>query len=409
MTFQEKILKLEPVNLFEYYDEFPEFRALHKTDQSPKWHAEGDVLTHTNMAIKEALSYAHALAEASGNIQDGISVYLGTLMHDFGKPQATFEKEGRLVAYGHESIGVSVARDFLRKNFPQFGYARREWLLSLVEFHGHPKRMIKDGSSNIKFKKLSLDVNTKQVYCLEQADFRGREAKDIKTSLNYLYKFKDKCIAMNLWDTKYEIPNSRFMSQHVYANLRWRILFNHAKEDDKKTVLNTLRLMGKPPLELMIMMGAPGSGKTTHRETIYPHIETICMDEERKRLCGTENDMSKNAEVYDNCFKAFCDNMKARKNTIWDATSTSRKGRKRIIDVARRLGAQVSIVTFDIPLDVLLKRNAGRVKRVPDDIVKKFYHQIQSPKSYEYDRLLVVDENVKYEEGKDAIQTKTNS
>ena len=228
-TFQEKILNLEPVNLFEYKEQFPIFKALEATKQSNKWHSEGDVLIHTNMVMEKGL----ALAKQLPNVNDGISTYLGCLLHDFGKPETTIVTEdGKCPAHGHEGVGVWSAREFLRENFPMFNYARREWILSLVEFHGHPKRMIKDGSDDIKFKKLSLDVNTEQVYNVEVADFTGRIGESADTALLMLDQFRDKCKVLNAWDTKYEIPNMSHLNLFQYNLARWNVLFHGMKEND---------------------------------------------------------------------------------------------------------------------------------------------------------------------------------
>ena len=114
MSFQEKILNLEPVDLFEYIEQFPEFVDLEKTPQSAKWHSEGNVLIHTNMVMEKAREIALRMV----NKDDGISIYLGGLLHDFGKPEATIVgPDGKCPAHGHEGMGVWKAREFLRKNF----------------------------------------------------------------------------------------------------------------------------------------------------------------------------------------------------------------------------------------------------------------------------------------------------
>jgi predicted kinase len=394
MSFQEKILNLEPVNLFEYKDQFPEFVELENTPQSKKWHSEGNVLIHTDMVMEKA----REIAVQMENKDDGISTYLGGLLHDFGKPETTVvSADGKCPAHGHEGVGVWKAREFLRKHFPMFGYARREWILSLVEYHGHPKRMAKDGSDDLRFKRLSLEVNTEQVYHVEVADFTGRIGESAETALGYLDSFKQRCIDLGIWDTYYELPNNKGIPQHAYNLARWKVLFGNMKETDEKKMAECVRLMSKPPFELMILVGAPGSGKTTHVKTLYPHVPYISMDEERLKLCGTMMDMSRNQEAYDNCFHQLRKNMEHRINTIWDATSVSRRLRKRLIETARHHGAWVSIVVFDLPLDIIQARNAGRERIVPADIVEDYFKKIQSPKPYEYDRLLVIDEKTKYD------------
>ena len=121
------------------------------------------------------------------------------------------------------------------------------------------------------------------------------------------------------------------------------------------------------------------------------------MDDERERLCGDASDMSKNQEVYELCYKKLVNNMRVRKNTIWDATSISRKMRKQLIDTARRHGARISMVVFDISIYEILKRNQSRSRVVPEDVVYDYYRRFQNPKSYEYDKLYVVNETLKFD------------
>ena len=116
------------------------------------------------------------------------------------------------------------------------------------------------------------------------------------------------------------------------------------------------------------------------------------MDEERIRLCGDVNDMSKNQQVFNNCFKELNKSFKAGENVCWDATSPTRKARKTLINAARQYGAQIHIIFWDLTIATLLERNAGRDKKVPDNIVWKFYKEIETPASYEYEKLTIFDD-----------------
>ena len=83
--------------------------------------------------------------------------------------------------------------------------------------------------------------------------------------------------------------------------------------------------------------------------------------------------------------------MEARQNTIVDATNTHRKLRRMLWEIGRRNGALCSAIYFDLPLETLLERNAKREKRVPDDVVKKFYSTMQSLLPYEADLIQIID------------------
>lgn len=393
MSFQEKMLKVEPTNLLEYKEEIPELQLLEKCEQSPTWHKEGNVLNHTNMVLEKA----HELCQSIPNHNDRVSIYLGALLHDFGKPKTTFQKEGRIVAYNHEQVGVTKAREFLRKYFPQFGFARREWILSLVEYHGHPKKMMNEEWDDVRLKRFSLEVNTEQVYNVEVADFLGRIGESVHKSTGFLDIFKQKCKELDIWDKYYEIPNVKHLSQFAYNLARWEVLF-HFESDTDELFLQKMETLSKkePACELMITVGAPGSGKTSHIQKLYPHVKVISPDVERQRWLHNVNDQSKNDFIFNYCYRELSKTLKQRTNVIWDATNCTRKRRKQLIDTARRNGVMVSFLYFDLPLPILLERNEHREKKVPTDIVELFYNTLQSPKPYEYDCLLVVNEDKRF-------------
>lgn len=388
MNLVESLLKVEPINLLDHREEFEHLRLLENTIQDPKWHGEGNVLIHTNMVLEKA----YELAQSIENPEERINLYLGAFLHDFGKPFTTSVHNGKVVAYGHEGVGVTYARDFLRKHFPMLNFARREYILNLVEYHGHPKRLVQNGSDDLRFKQLSLEASMEQLYQVEVADFTGRtgEIPGVE-SLKMLDAFKERSKSLDVWNHAYWIPNSDKLQIYTYNLARWNILFHDADETKIEKFASYDKLIYDKPFELVLLIGAPGSGKTTYCSTIFPHVEKVSMDDERARL-GDVNDMSKNQEVYETCYRKLVHNMKNRISSIWDATSVNRKMRYRLVDMARQKGAIIRMVFFDVPLETILERNRNRDRVVPDKVVEDYYRRLQVPASYEYDRFFVVHE-----------------
>jgi len=389
--FHDLIINCQPIDLRDYQEVIPELKELDKVDHGTEWHLEGSVLNHTNMVMHEAL-------EQMQNLRAGfprIALYLSSLLHDFGKmdtAQPRSKERGGFSFHGHEKAGVWRAKEFLKKYFPEYNFRQRDLILNLVEFHGHPKRMTEDGSEDDRFKRLSLEVPTHLVYNLEIADFKGRIAKDIPKSLVVLDQFKKKCEDLNIYGKAYQIPNSKELTNLQYSIFRWNILMHHEDERDQKEIDRIIKLTDKPnPLELTMLIGCPGSGKTTYRNTLT-NSKIICMDDIRKELCGDPNDQSRNQEVFNRLYKETSQSLRAGENVVLDNTQATRKLRKPLIDIARQCGAQISIIYWDLPISVLLERNAARDKRVPDDVVWKFYKNIETPASYEYEKLNVFEQ-----------------
>lgn len=385
--FHNKLLNVEPINLYDYKDAIKELLPLEKTIQCVKWHSEGDVLAHTNLVVKETYKLCQEIYDPIKRI----NLYLASFLHDMGKSLTTETHEnGKITAYGHEQLGVHIARDFLKKYFPEFNYFRREEILSLVEFHKYPRQLVESKAHSERYKRLSCSVDTEGVYKLEIADFMGRIAEDRSSSLPVLETFKSKCHEYGVFGKCYEVPNSENWPLIVKNNVRWQVVFDYMSEDDQEELAKIRALYEKQPFEFILLVGPPASGKTTYRQNMSS-FRVICMDDERQRLCGTPNDMSKNTEVFNNCFNVLNKAFKARENVIWDATSFTRKSRRVLLNAAREYGAFITIVHFDFPFPILLERNASREKKVPEDVVTGFYKRMESPKIYEYDKLIVVE------------------
>ena len=89
-------------------DAFPELSALIDVPQSPQWHPEGDVWTHTLMVVDQAASMRDGT--------DDDALMFGALCHDFGKPVATTaDDDGTVRSHGHSEAGVEPTERFLRR------------------------------------------------------------------------------------------------------------------------------------------------------------------------------------------------------------------------------------------------------------------------------------------------------
>ncbi|MEZ5366853.1 MAG: CCA tRNA nucleotidyltransferase [Bryobacterales bacterium] len=99
----------------------PEIKAMQGVEQPPEHHPEGDVWTHTLLML-EGLPAACP-----------VTLALGVLLHDVGKP-GTFERgPDRIRFYGHVELGVEIGRALLRRL--RYSNAEIEQALALVANH----------------------------------------------------------------------------------------------------------------------------------------------------------------------------------------------------------------------------------------------------------------------------------
>jgi tRNA nucleotidyltransferase (CCA-adding enzyme) len=152
---------------------WPEMHALVGCPQEPEWHPEGDVWIHTLMVIDEARQRIDDLPRASQ-----VTIMLGAVCHDFGKPSTTALANGRIRSLGHEEAGVAPATAFLdRLNVHSIdGYDVRQQVLGLVAHHLKPGMWHKANTpvGDGAFRRLARKVDLELLARLAEADCNGR-------------------------------------------------------------------------------------------------------------------------------------------------------------------------------------------------------------------------------------------
>jgi tRNA nucleotidyltransferase (CCA-adding enzyme) len=154
----------------------PELIPLAATPQDPEWHPEGDVWTHTLLALDEARRLIDDLDPPRA-----LAVMLGTLCHDLGKPETTRVEDGRIRSRGHEEAGVAPTLALLdrwnvhtRESFPL-----RDQVVGLVKDHLKPGALYQArsevGAGAIR--RLARRVEADLLYRVATADCLGRTGK----------------------------------------------------------------------------------------------------------------------------------------------------------------------------------------------------------------------------------------
>jgi tRNA nucleotidyltransferase (CCA-adding enzyme) len=150
----------------------PELRPLVGCPQEPEWHPEGDVWVHTLMVVDQARA-------ANGDLDRPrlVTVMLGALCHDLGKPATTAVIDGRIRSLDHEQAGVEPTLSLLdRLNVHTIdGFDVRSQVTGLVAHHLKPGMFHKaphvgDGA----FRRLAQKVDLELLVRVARADCRGR-------------------------------------------------------------------------------------------------------------------------------------------------------------------------------------------------------------------------------------------
>jgi tRNA nucleotidyltransferase (CCA-adding enzyme) len=151
----------------------PELVGLAATPQDPAWHPEGDVWTHTLLAVDEAAALVDDLDRPRA-----LTVMLATLCHDLGKPSTTRFEGGRVRSPGHEEAGLAPTEALLdRWNVHSLlGYDVRSQVLALVGNHLKPGQLYDDRErvSDGAIRRLAARCEPLLLYKVARADCLGR-------------------------------------------------------------------------------------------------------------------------------------------------------------------------------------------------------------------------------------------
>ncbi|MFL8951341.1 CCA tRNA nucleotidyltransferase [Helcococcus kunzii] len=145
---------------------FNELKALQNIEQSPIYHKEGNVYTHTMMVLDEAATYRELVNYA-------VYFMFAALCHDLGKAVTTFVENGKIKSLKHEIEGIAISEQFLKRltNNKKLIY----YVKNMVEHHMKPNMYAFQNSRIKATNKLFYDsVDPNDLIYLALADHNGR-------------------------------------------------------------------------------------------------------------------------------------------------------------------------------------------------------------------------------------------
>lgn len=379
---------------------WPELDALSRTEQDPGWHAEGDVLVHTDMVLSECAAIEAELATERARAL----LRLAALFHDIAKPQTTRRDEEmrRVIARGHERMGGVAVRQALFD--AGLSGADRRLLSELVATHHLVKRTVKradDPEAGAMIDRLAARVDTRLLWALELADMRGRVCEDRAEQLEYVELFRMLCeersvfgAAPERWVSDESVRDVAFVSEkakrYAIAEANRRRFAGTVKSRWQAEAL-AYELADVEPAEVIVTVGVAGSGKSRSIEALSSDWRRISPDEWREEHYGDASEQGDPAEVHRACRDELKAVLRAKGRAVYDATNVVADRRAQLIELCHAYKAHVSLWVFDVDPQVAKARNRARERRVPEWVIDRQCAKFEWPALDEAHEIKIIE------------------
>lgn len=330
--------------------------------QDPIWHAEGDVLAHTRM-VTEALTSLpefHALSEQEKHV-----IVSAALMHDIEKRSTTTEEEidgkVRIVSPRHAKRGEFTARELLYKEHLT-PFHIREHICKLVRLHGLPLWAITKDNPNKEVIFSSTVVQNHMLSMLAKADVLGRICPDQEDILMKIELFDELCR-----------DNECLHNPKSFKSNYGRFLyFNKAESYTDYEPFDDLICT------VTMMCALPGSGKDTYiRKNLDQPI--LSLDNIRRENKISPTDKKGNGQVIQMAKEKAKEFLRSKTSFVFNATNITKDMRSRWISLFTDYNARVKIIYIEVPYKKLLKQNADRDHKVPENVLHSLITKLEIP------------------------------
>jgi predicted kinase len=129
--------------------------------------------------------------------------------------------------------------------------------------------------------------------------------------------------------------------------------------------------------KIVLLVGLPGSGKSTWASG----KKGVLSSDALRELLADDPD---NQTIHARVFRVLRDLLKQRLElnrpvTYIDATNLTPKSRRDYIKLADRFDCEIEAVFFDVPAEECIRRNRGRQRIVPDEVIRKMAKELVPP------------------------------
>lgn len=383
---------LDPVKLTVKWDEvwkIPEFKVLQTTKQNPYYHSEIYVSEHTKNVVN-AIYELCPIEEYDAVMSTGMPhlrymeryiLVLAALFHDIGKGVTTkwSEEEQTWKSPYHAKVSEQITRKLLWDEY----FIHREMICSLVGNHMKPLYVFeKEDPLRMVITLAEEPVSLEWLLTLKTADCMGAKMKEYDGWKEKLEKVRELAIENKCYFRPYEFSNSS--SKYAY--------FNNTNISHPSVFFKD-----KAEFDVFILIGIPGSGKTTYRSAV-PELPVVCRDDIRTEIgikgekpMGTKKQEDKVTKIANERILKYA---RAKESFIIDATNLKRMYRNKFKTMLEPYDVRINYIYFEAPA---FQDNIERRKgQIPKNDIEKMRDNFEFPKLSECEKLTICKQGLEY-------------
>lgn len=131
--------------------------------------------------------------------------------------------------------------------------------------------------------------------------------------------------------------------------------------------------------KFIMVVGLPGSGKSTYIEKYYANFCIHSSDVIREELFGNINNQDNNKQVFATLHKRVKEDLINGKNVVYDATNVGWKRRKAFVQELSNIECHKECILIATPFELCVQRNKNRDRVVPYFVIERMYRNFDIP------------------------------